>query len=348
MRVLVTGATGLVGAAIARELARRGHAVRALARPSSDATALEGLGAEVVRGDVLDAASVRAALRGCQGVVHTAGIASFRPGMRETLMAVNARGAELVLGAALEAGVARAVLTSSVSALGGSRTPGVADEATSSNAEALGIDYFVSKLRGEQAGLSLARRGLPLAVVRPAFVLGPGDVHGTSASTVLAVVRRRIPAYVEGGVSFCHVDDVARGHAEALERGRAGELYHLGGHNLAMSEFMARVARLAGIRPPTRLPVPVALAMATASSWAARLRGRRPTGSVDLVRASALYTFVTSAKAERELGYSIRPFDDMVRDTLRWYLAQGKLRPETPELRALAEGASPSGSLAGG
>jgi len=338
VQVLVTGATGFVGAAIARELSRRGHAVRVLARPSSDLSVLDGVGAEVVRGDILDPAPVRAALAGCGGVVHTAGVATLRPGMRETLLAVNARGVEVVLGAALDAGVSRAVLTSSVSALGGSRTPHAADEAAPSNAEALGIDYFVSKLRGEQAGLALARRGLPLVVVRPGYVLGPGDVHGTSASTVLAVVRRRIPAYVEGGASFCHVDDVARGHVEALERGRAGEVYHLGGHNLLMSEFMARVARQAGMKPPTRLPVPVALAMAVASRWAARLGGSRPAGTVDLVRASALYTFVTSAKAERELGYSIRPFDDMVRDTLRWYVAKGKLRPDTAELRALATG----------
>lgn len=338
MRVLLTGGTGFVGSAVARELGRRGHAVRALARPGSDLSALDGTGAEVTRGDVLDRASVAAALAGCEAVVHTAGLVGFRPGQRDALLAANARSVDVVLGAALAAGVRRAVLTSSVSVVGGTRAPRVADESTPSNAEALGIGYFVSKLRGEQAALALARQGLPLVVVRPGYVLGAGDVRGSSASTVLALARRRIPAYAEGGASFCHVEDVARGHAAALERGRAGETYVLGGHNLAMSAFVARVGALAGVPPPRRVPYGVAIAAAAAAEWGARLRGTTPSLSVDLVRGSALYTFVSSAKAERALGYAIRPFDDMVRDTLRFYLARGKLRPATPELRALAEG----------
>lgn len=335
MRVLVTGATGLVGSAVTHELARRGHAVRVLARSTSDLSALAGAGAEIARGDVLDGAAVASALAGCDAVVHTAGVVGFRAGQRDAMFAVNARGVEIVLGAALAAGVRRAVLTSSVSVTGGTRALRVADETTPSNAAALGIDYFVSKLRGEEAGLALARRGLPLVVVRPAYVLGPGDLRGSSASAVLAIARRRIPAFVDGGVSFCHVADVARGHAEALERGREGETYVLGGHNLATGELMERVARLAGVPAPRRVPYALALAAAAVAERAARLRGRSSALTVALVRSSGLCTFVTSAKAQRELGYEIRPFDDMVCDTLRFYLARGKLRPDTPALRAL-------------
>jgi len=337
MRVLVTGATGLLGVAIVRELLLRGDAVRALVRPASGLAGLDGLGAEIARGDILDAASVRAALAGCEGLVHAAGIPRIGAGARETFDA-NVTGAEIVLGAALEAGVARAVLTSSTSVMGGTREPLVQDESTAGNAEALGIGYFVSKLRGERAGLALAARGLPLVVVRPSVVLGPGDTHGSSTSIVLALARRRLPGWVEGGTSFCDVRDVARGHVEALLRGRAGEVYVLGGHNRKVSELVAHVAAAAGVPPPPRIPYPVALGVAALQEARAKLTGGRPATTRDLVRAAALYTFVSSARAERELGYAVRPFDEMVRDTLRFALATGRLRPETPALRALAEG----------
>ena len=345
MRVLVTGATGFLGGAVTRELLARGHAVRVLARERSDTSALEqegaearhssGLALEISRGDVLDPAAVRRALAGCEAVVHTAGIAGFRA-TRAALMAANARSVEVVLGAAKEAGVARAVLTSSTSVLGGTRAPAIADEETAGNAETLGIPYFVSKLHGERAALALAAAGLPVVVVRPAYVLGPGDVHGTSAATLVAIVRRRIPAYVEGGASFCDVRDVARGHVEALLRGRPGRTYVLGGHNLRVSEMIARVAAIAGVKPPPKIPLTLALVAAALQELRARLAGGRPAMTRELARAAALYTFVSSARAEQELGYAIRPFDEMVKDTLRWAMARGKLAAETPELRAIA------------
>jgi dihydroflavonol-4-reductase len=335
MQVLLTGATGLVGQAVAHELARRGHHLRVYARATSDVSPLAPLGAEVVRGELLDAESVARALAGCEGVVHVAGIATLGHDAPARLEEVNVRGVEVVLGAALAAGVRRAVLTSSTSVMGGTRTPELADEATAGNAEALGIPYFVSKLRGERAGLALAARGLPLVVLRPSYVLGPGDVHGSSASTVIALARRRVPAIVEGGASFCDVRDVARGHAEALERGRPGAVYLLGGHNRRISELAARVAALSGVPAPGRVPYAAAWAFAAAREAAARLAGRRPAMTRDLVRAAALYTYVSSARAERELGYTIRPFDDMIADTLRDAIARGRLGADTPELRAL-------------
>lgn len=333
--VLVTGATGLVGLAVARELASRGHRLKVYARATSD-VALLPPSAEVVRGELGDAAALRAALRGVEALVHVAGIATIGQHGAPELMATNVAGVEAVLGAALAAGVRRAVVTSSTAVLGGTRRPQVRDEGSPSNAEALGIPYFASKVRGERAALAFAARGLEVVAVRPSYVLGPGDVHGSSASTVLALARRRIPAYVEGGASFCDVRDVAAGHADALERGRSGEAYVLGGHDLAMSEFIPRVCALAGVPPPPRVPYPVAWAAAAGQELGARLRGRRAAMTRDLVRAAALYTFVSSAKAERELGYRVRPFEGMVRDTLAWFVARGKLQPDTPELRALA------------
>jgi dihydroflavonol-4-reductase len=332
----VTGGTGFIGGAVVRELAGRGHAVRVLCRPSSDGAEAARAGAEVVRGELLDAGAVRAALAGCDAVVHAAGKTTLGPGHEADLRVANADTVEVVLGEALAAGIGRAVLTSSTAVLGGSRSPAVLDEKSASNAESLGISYFTTKLDGERRALALAGRGLPLVVLRPAFVLGPGDVHGSSAGTVIAVVRRRFPGYVEGGASCCDVRDVARAHAEALERGRPGEIYMLGGHNLTTTEMIERVCALSGAPVPRKMPFSAAMALAAAEEITAGLQKRRASISRDLVRASALYSFASSDKARAELGYSIRPFDEMVRDTLRWALQAGKLPADSDQLRALA------------
>jgi dihydroflavonol-4-reductase len=172
-------------------------------------------------------------------------------------------------------------------------------------------------------------------VVRPSFVLGPGDVHGSSAAILLTLARRRIPGYVEGGASFCDVRDVARAHVEALERGQPGAVYTLAGHNLTTTELVTRVCGHAGVPPPRRMPYSAALAIASAEEITAGLQKRPPHVTRDLVRASALYTWTTFDRARAELGYAPRPLDEMVRDTLRWALARGKLAPETDALRAL-------------
>jgi dihydroflavonol-4-reductase len=143
---------------------------------------------------------------------------------------------------------------------------------------------------------------------------------------------------VQGGASFCDTRDVARGHVEALERGRLGETYILGGHNLTMDEMLRRASRMAGVAPPQRIPYAAASLAMKAMGWLETFGGRERVTSPDLMQASALYTFVTSAKAQRELGYAIRPFDETLRDTLRWFLQAGVVPPATPELRALEEG----------
>jgi dihydroflavonol-4-reductase len=336
VRVLVTGGTGFIGGAVVRELAGRGHAVRVLCRPTSVAERAAQAGAEVVRGELTDAAAIRAALSGCDAVMHVAGRVLVRPGAESELRIANVDAVEVVLGAALAAGISRAVFTSSTAVLGGARTPAVLDERSTGNAESLGIPYFTSKLQGERHALALAGRGLPLVVLRPSFVLGPGDVHGSSAATVVALARRHIPGYVEGGASFCDVRDVARAHAEALERGRPGEIYTLGGHNLTTTEMVTRVCELSGAQVPRKLPFSAAMAIAAAEEITAGLQKRRPSITRDLVRASALYTFASSDKARAELAYAIRPFDEMVVDTLRWAIEAGKLRADTDALKSLA------------
>jgi dihydroflavonol-4-reductase len=335
MKILVTGATGFLGSWVVRELVSRRHEVRVLLRKTSSRANLEGLEVESLEGDVCDPASVRRALPGCQGLVHTAGVAHFQPGDTERMYAVNHKSVEIVLDAALEAGVERAVLTSSAAAMGGAKEPRVADETTPSTAEGSGIHYFISKHRGEQAALERARRGLHLCTVRPVVLLGPGDIYHSSATTFLALARRRLPAFVPGGASFTDVRDVARGHADALERGGRGEVYILGGTNLEMEAMVRIVARVAGVPPPRRAPYALVYAVASAVELLGKLTRRKVSLSRELVRASSLYTFVTSAKAQRDLGYRFRPFEESLRDTLRYFLRAGRLKPATPELAAL-------------
>jgi len=336
MKVLVTGATGFLGSWVAREIAFRGHDLRLLVRPQSRMDNLEDVPGERVMGDITDATSVGRAVAGCDAVVHAAGIARLRAGDRARLLAANQGGVEIVLGAALRAGVRRALFVASAGALGGTWSPVEMDEHWISSAETVAVDYFVSKHRGEQAALELSRAGLPLVILRPGVVLGPGDVYHSSAGTLLMLARGAVPAYVRGGGSYCDVRDAARAHAEALERGRDGEAYVIGGHNVELGEVARIVSRLSGVPMPRRVPYPLMLAGAAIGELAARLRGHRSPISRQLVRGARRYTFLDSSKARRELGYSTRPLEESVRDTLRWFLAHGDLAATTLELRALA------------
>ena len=336
---MITGATGFLGSWIARELVAAGHTVRALVRPTAKLDNLEGLAIERAEGDVLDRSSVERALEGCDAVMHTAGIAHFLPDNVDLMYAVNHRGVENVLGAALSAGIARAVLTSSTAAVGGSRERRVCDERTASNAEALGIDYFVSKYRGEQAALALAAKGLNVAIVKPVVLLGPGDIYHSSATTFLALAAHKLPVVVAGGASFCDVRDVARAHVVALEKATPAATWLLGGHNMEVTDMTRKVAAFAGVAPPRVVPFPLALTVATIAEYSARLLHRKTDLSRDLVRAARLYTWVDSSKAKKDLGYVIRPFEESLADTLRFFLKTNRLRASTPELKALAASA---------
>jgi dihydroflavonol-4-reductase len=338
VRVLVTGGTGFVGGAVVRELAGRGHLVRVLARPQSDGAAAEAVGAEVVRGELSDADAVRAALLGCEAVVHCAGMVALRPGVGDELRAANVEAVEVVLGEALRAGTGRVLYTSSTAVLGGSREPALLDDERPGDATSFAIPYFASKAEGERRARAFCARGLSVVILRPAFVLGLGYRKGSSAGTLVALARRRIPGYVEGGASLCDVRDVARAYAEALTRAKTGEVYTLAGHNLTTSAMVARVCALAGVAVPRRLPYSAAMALAAAEEITAGLQKRRAAVTRDLVRASSLYTYASSERAQAELGYSVRPFDDMVADTLRWAIAEGRLAPDTEPLKALQAG----------
>lgn len=330
MTTLVTGATGFVGSAVLRALLRRGEPVRALVRPSSSLRLLEGLPVEIVRGDLADPASFRAALRGCEALFHVAADYRLWVPQPAAMYRTNVEGTRGLLLAAAAAGVSRIVYTSSVATLGlrADRLP--SDEATPATLADMIGHYKRSKFLAEQAVRELvAEAGLPVVIVNPSAPVGPADARPTPTGRVLIeAARGRIPAYVDTGLNLVHVDDVAEGHLLAFERGRIGERYILGGDNLPLGDMLAQIANLVGRRPPRlRLPSGALLPVAVIAEAIARLGiGGEPLVTADGVRMARKPMYFTSAKAERELGYRSRPAVEGLRDAIDWYRSGGYLR----------------------
>jgi dihydroflavonol-4-reductase len=312
---LVTGATGFIGGHVTRLLVRRGDEVRALVRPASELTSLEALDVGTVRGDVCDRRAVRRALRGVERVFHLAGTTNLRLS-REAVVALTVEATRIVLEEALRAGVERVVYTSSVAAIGPARKGSVATETNVWNTARHGIPYVDAKHQAEEVALGLVDRGLPVVVVNPAHVLGAGDRGRSSTALVRRFLRREIPAYVDGTLNVVGVEDVARGHLLADERGVPGQRYILGNRNFTLDRLFTDLARLSGVEPPpVKLPTSIALAMAQAGQWL-------PGGSVPTpaeVRATSLHWAFSSAKAKRELGWRTSPHEDCLEETIAWY-----------------------------
>jgi dihydroflavonol-4-reductase len=293
----------------------RGDSVRVTARASTKLELLEGVEVEVVRADVCDRRAVRRALRGVDRVFHVAGTTNFRLA-REAMFALNVEGTRIVLEEALRAGVERAVYTSSVAAIGPARKGGVADERHGWDAGRYRIPYVDAKHEAELVALGLRDRGLPVVIVNPAHVLGAGDAGRSSTVLVRRFMRRQIPAYVDGTLNVVGVEDVARGHVLADERGVPGQRYIFGNRNFTLDRLFADLARLSGVDPPSvKLPLHVALALARAGEWLPG--GPLPTPAE--VRAASLHWAFSSAKAKRELGWRTSPHEDCLEETIAWY-----------------------------
>jgi len=326
--VLVTGATGFVGSAVARALAARGERLRLLARRKSERRNLAGIGGEILEGDLTDPASLIRAVAGCRQVFHVAADYRLWVPDPDVMLRINVEGTRALMRAARQAGVERIIHTSSVAALGLDPAGRPADETTSLDPSSLIGTYKRSKFLAEQAVMEEVGAGLPVVIVNPSSPVGPRDIKPTpTGRMVLDAARGRIPVYVETGLNIVHVDDVAAGHLMAAERGRIGERYILGGENFPLGALLALIAEIAGRRPPRiRLPIAPLVPLALAAEGLARLTGRAPSLTRETLAMARKKMFFSSAKAEAELGYRARPARAAIEDALAWFRGQGMLR----------------------
>jgi dihydroflavonol-4-reductase len=324
---LVTGATGFVGAAIVRALLARGQAVRVLARPNSDRRNVHGLMVEVAEGRLEDEASLAAAMAGCRRLIHAA--ADYRLWVPDpaAMMKANVDGTRALMRAALAQGVERVVYTSSVATLG-IVDGGVADEDTPSQLSDKVGPYKQSKFLAEEEVRRMAREErLPVVIVNPSTPVGPGDVKPTpTGRMIVEAASGRMPAYVDTGLNIVHVEDVAQGHLLAMDKGVVGERYILGGDNLALADILKRIAAITGGRPPLmKLPRWPLYPLAVGAELWARISGAEPFVTTDGLRMARYRMYFSSAKAERQLGYTHRPADQALTDAIHWFKTIGEV-----------------------
>lgn len=330
MKILLTGATGLLGGNIARTIALENLGdLRVLARETSNMSALQGLDAEVVHGDIRDRDSVRRAVRGCDRVIHcAASVSQWRPN-RKMMEGVNVGGTVNVLGEALEAGVERAIHISTVDTLGLSSLENPADESWEHESMASFKNPYVdTKYEAEQRALEIHARGLDLVIVKPTFMLGEWDTKPTSGQMILEVARGRAVGYPGGGNNFVDVLDVARGVMLAMDKGKTGESYILANRegNLTYREMLTLIARVVGATPPRfRIPYPAALAGGYLFDLIGRLFGLEPDVNSVTARMGYAPHYFTPEKAIRELGIPQSPIEGAVKRAWDWFRSQGMI-----------------------
>ncbi len=326
MLAFVTGATGFLGSHVARVLAEQGADLRLLVRPTSNLKNLEGLKAETATGDLRDPASLEKAMAGCELVFHVA--ADYRLWVRDPaeMYRSNVEGTRAILEAARKNGVRCVVYTSSVATMGFTGNGRPADEDSPvSLADMIG-HYKRSKFMAEQLALEAGCSGMRVVTVNPTTPVGEQDVKPTpTGQIVVDFLKRKFPAYVETGLNLVDVRECARGHVAALEKGKSGERYILGGENLTLKQILDKLGAISDLPSPTvKLPYFVAyIAGAVDEMVSGRLLGREPRATVDTVRMGRKKMWASSAKAERELGWKSLPADGALRLAVEWFRANG-------------------------
>lgn len=330
MLAAVSGATGFIGSAVVRKLLADGRPVRALVEPGAnprnlDALVLGGGGVERVTVDVCDFDGMKRALAGCATYYHLAAIYRVWNPDPRAIYRVNVEGTTTSLLAAQAAGVGRVVYTSSIAAVGLRADGRPADETVPFNTHDIANEYLLTKMLGERIALGFARV-LPVVVVNPAFPFGPGDVAPTpTGAIVLAILRGQLPAVGAGGFCAVDVDDVAAGHVAAEWRGRVGERYILGNHNVTFRDFATLVAKTAGVRPPSvQIPTWLGLGIAHGMElWSTHVSHRTPRATAKSVAYLERRAFFDNAKARRELGLPETPLQASVERSVAWFQKQG-------------------------
>jgi len=327
MPTLVTGATGFLGSHIVRKLAERGEKVRILLRRSSKTVNIDDIDVEKVYGDVTDMESVRKAMEGCDTLYHAAGIVSFKQADYKKMEAVNVGGTNNVFTAAMEAGVKKAVYTSSVAAIGLKPGRELANEETPFDPKSTDIQYILSKYHAEREALRFAEKGLPLVLVNPSIVIGAGDVYVSTTGIILWYCKRRLPGYTDGGINLVDAEDVAEGHLLAAEKGRIGEKYILSNRNIMIKELFEVLEKVTGIpRPKMKIPYPLAYAGAYIAEKILGISAPNYVAmDIDSIKGSKHFWYFDNSKAVKELGFSPAPLEVTIERTVKWFKEHGYL-----------------------
>ena len=326
MKAFVTGATGFVGSHVARVLAEQGADLRLLVRSGSDPRNIQTLNADRVVGDLRDPLSIERAMSGCDVVFHVA--ADYRLWVRdpEEMYRANVEGTRSLLEAASKNKVRRVVYTSSVATMGFTSNGRSADESFPVSLDNMIGHYKRSKFMAEEVALEAGRGGMDVVVVNPTTPVGEQDIKPTPTGRIVVdFLKKKFPAYVDTGLNLVDVKECARGHVAALEKGRTGERYILGGENLTLKQILDKLAAITGLpSPKIKLPYVVALATGVIDEVVTgRILGREPRATIDAVRMGRKKMFVSCAKAERELGWKTLPVDDALRRAVDWFQANG-------------------------
>ncbi|MEZ2345899.1 hopanoid-associated sugar epimerase [Terriglobus sp. RCC_193] len=324
MNVFLTGATGFVGSHVARAYASQGANLRLLTRNSSNLASLEGIAADTVTGDLRNAAALRSALKGCDALVHVA--ADYRLWVPDPadMYKANVEGTRELLKLARELNIPRVVYTSSVATMGFTKTNTIVNEDTPvTEADMIG-HYKRSKWLAEQEAIAAARLGQHVMILNPTTPIGPLDRKPTPTGRIIVdFLNKNFPAYVDTGLNLVDVEEIARMHVETLDRGTPGERYILGGENLTLKQILDRMAAISGLPSPTT-KVPHGVAMIYAffeEAITGRLLKKEPRATVEAVRMGKKMMWASSAKAEQDLGFQVKPIDHALKAAMEWFVA---------------------------
>jgi dihydroflavonol-4-reductase len=326
MKAFITGATGFVGAHVARALASQGAELRLLVRPTSRMENVAELRAEVVTGDLREPEPLKKAMQGCEFVFHVA--ADYRLWVRDPqeMYKANVEGTRAIIDAARESGARRVIYTSSVATMGFTKEGHIATEDSPVSISDMVGHYKRSKFMAEEIALEAGRKGASVVVVNPTTPIGEYDIKPTPTGRIVVdFLKRKFPAYVDTGLNLADVKEVALGHLLAMEKARPGERYILGGENLALKQILDKLAAMTGL-PSPKMKVPHAVAMGFAvfdQFFTGVVMGKEPRATIDAVKMGRKKMFASSAKAERELGYKALPVEGALRRAVDWFQAHG-------------------------
>ena len=330
MKTLITGASGFVGAAVLRELLKKGHKVKALVRKSSVLDNLKNLDVEIVQGDLKDRDSLKKCLKDCKYLFHVAADYRLWVPKPEEIYENNVLGTENLMEEALNSEIEKIVYTSSVAVLGKPINGDIANEKTPVNVSQMIGHYKKSKFLAEEKVKELYKTSkLPVVIVNPAAPVGPRDIKPTpTGKMILDAAMKKIPAYLDTGLNIVHVDDVAKGHMQAFNKGKLGERYILGGENLTLKEMLEIISILCGNKPPKiRLPRKPLYPIGYVFEIFARLFNiKNPMLTVDMIRMAEKKMFYSSEKAKKELNYKYKSAKNALKDAIQWFIDNGYCR----------------------